>query len=733
MAKSPDRPMNSIDIDVGGTFTDLVLTLDGERTIAKCPTTPHDLSICFMNAVEEGAQICGLAMSELMPRIDIVRYSTTVALNKLIQRQGPRVGLMMTEGHEDAILIGRGAQWVDGKRVTERRNLAVQRKPLPLIERRMIVGIRERIDSAGSIIRPLDEDDVRLKLRRLIDRGARAIVVSLLWSFMKPDHEHRVKEIIREEYKEYHIGYLPVVLSSQVVAKLGEYERTMTAVLDAYLQHAMQTELSATWDKMRDQGYRGSFLMIHNSGGSGEIFKTPASRTFNGGPVAGLMGSAHFASVLGYKNVIAADMGGTSFDVGLVVESNVRNYEFRPVIDTWMVGITMLQTISIGAGGGSIASVDHRMSNQLQVGPRSAGSVPGPVCYDIGGTEPTVTDADLVLGYINPDTYFGGRMTLNKAKAERAIKEKIADPLGVNVVEAAALIRNIVDQNMASAIKREVHMRGYKPEDFVIFAFGGAGPTHAAGFKGDVRKAVVFPSAPVFCALGSSIMDIVHMYEVSRRMIFMQAITEQLVIDQAAFNETVDKLVATAKQDLLAEGLDVGSATFSLELDMLYGGQVNVKRMASPMLFIRSEADAKAVYDEFEREFSESFSPLVVNRPGGVYLDSFVVKVTVPTEKPPLTRHPLGKPDARHAMSGTRPAYWPELRDFTQTPVYSFEMLLPGNLVQGPAVIDAELTTVVVPPGQSFSIDEYGLGILETTGAAAQGRSKMTPRATARA
>jgi N-methylhydantoinase A/oxoprolinase/acetone carboxylase beta subunit len=287
MAKSPDRPMNSIDIDVGGTFTDLVLTLDGERTIAKCPTTPHDLSICFMNAVEEGAQICGLAMSELMPRIDIVRYSTTVALNRLIQRQGPRVGLMMTEGHEDAILIGRGAQWVDGKRVTERRNLAVQRKPLPLIERRMIVGIRERIDSAGSIIRPLDEDDVRLKLRRLIDRGARAIVVSLLWSFMKPDHEHRVKEIIREEYKEYHIGYLPVVLSSQVVAKLGEYERTMTAVLDAYLQHAMQTELSATWDKMRDQGYRGSFLMIHNSGGSGEIFKTPASRTFNGGPVAG--------------------------------------------------------------------------------------------------------------------------------------------------------------------------------------------------------------------------------------------------------------------------------------------------------------------------------------------------------------------------------------------------------------------------------------------------------------
>ena len=557
-------------------------------------------------------------------------------------------------------------------------------------------------------------------------------MVSLLWSFMNSENERRVKEIIREEYKEYHIGYLPVVLSSQVVAKLGEYERTMTAVLDAYLQRAMQTELSATWDKMREEGYRGSFLMVHNSGGSGDIFKTPASRTFNGGPVAGLMGSAHFASALGYNNVIAGDMGGTSFDVGLVVESNVRNYEFRPVIDTWMVGVTMLQTISIGAGGGSIASLNQLMSNQIQVGPRSAGSVPGPACYNLGGTEPTVTDADLVLGYINPETYFGGRMQLDKAKAERAIKERIATPLGISVVEAAALIRRIVDNNMASAIKREVHLRGYKPEDFVIFAFGGAGPTHVAGFKQDVPKAVVFPSSPVFCAMGSSIMDIVHMYEVSRRMIFMEAMSERMVIDHDGFNRTVESLMAAAKQDLLAEGLDPDKARYGLELDMLYGGQVNVKRMSSPLLFIRSEADAKAVYDEFEREFSESFSPLVVNRPGGVYLDSFVLRVTVPTEKPPLEHHPLGKSNSRHAMSGARQAYWPELHEFTETPVYSFEMLQPGNVVQGPAVIDAELTTVVIPPGQHFSVDQHGLGILENSGEAAS-RRKAASRATARA
>ena len=701
---------NSIDIDVGGTFTDLVLTIDGERLIAKCPTTPHDLSIGFLNAIEAGGEKVGLSVDELLPKIDIIRYSTTVALNRLLQRIGPRIGLLTTEGHEDAIIIGRGAQWTDGQRVAERRNIAVQNKPLPLIERNLILGVRERIDSSGAVLRPLDEEDLRHKLRLLMDRGARAIVVSLLWSFMNPAHEKRVREIIREEYKEYHIGFVPVVLSSSVVSKIGEYERTMTAVLDAYLQQSMQNDIGATWDKLRDKGYRGAFLMIHNSGGSADIFKTPASRTFNGGPVAGLMGSAYFAEKLGYKNVIAGDVGGTSFDVGLVVDANVRNYTFRPVIDKWMVNVTMMQTISVGAGGGSIAKVDN---GRLTVGPRSAGSMPGPACYDLGGTEPTVTDADVVLGYINPDTYYGGRMPLSKAKAERAIRDKIAKPLGIEVIEAAALIRRVIDENMAGAIKREVHMRGYHPEDFVLFAFGGAGPTHMSGLRGDVPKAVMFPAAPVFCAMGSSIMDIVHMYEQSRRMVFMQPMTEKIVIDPAVFNATVDAMIAKAKQELASEGLNVDDARYSIELDMLYGGQVNLKRASSPRLRIESDADALAIYEEFEKEFSEAFSPLVVNKPGGVFLDNFVLRVTVPTWKPEVPVYELQGADPSAAILGKRKAYWPETKEWFETTTYQFEQLQPGNLVIGPAVIEAELTTIVVPPGQKFSIEKHGLGILE--------------------
>ena len=708
--------MKAIDIDVGGTFTDLVLTWDDQRYVAKSPTTPYDLSVGFLNVLNAGADQLGRPLAEILPLVEIVRYSTTVAMNRLIERKGPRLGLITTEGHEDAILIGRGAQWTDGTRISERRNLAAQRKPAPLVERNMIVGVAERTDSAGAILRPLDEDDVRAKLRELVDKGARAIAVSLLWSFANPAHERAVRRIIREEYKGYHVGYLPVVLSHEVVGKVGEYERTMTAILDAYLQASIKFELETTWDKLRENGYRGTFLLTHNTGGSAEIFKTTASRTFNGGPVSGLMGAYHIGRALGYRNVIASDVGGTSFDVGMVVDSSIRSYEFRPIIDKWMVGISMLQTTTMGAGGGSIAWLNELLGGRLEVGPRSAGSYPGPACYDLGGTEPTVTDADVVLGYIAPDSYFGGKMPLNAAKAAEAIRSQIAEPLGVSIEEAAALIRRIVEQNMASAIKREVHLRGYHPEDFVLFAFGGGGPTHVAGYRADVPTAVIFPQAPVFSALGSSVMDIMHVYEQSGRMQFMAPATEQLVIDREAFNERVRELVDKARKDLEAEGLADREPVFSVELDMLYGGLVQVKRVSSPVLFIESDDDARRVYDDFEKEFSEAFSPHVVNKPGGVYLDGIVLKATVTTEKLDLPVHPLAEPDPGAAKTGSRSAYWPEYGERLDTPVYAFAALKPGNVVPGPAIAEMEFSTIVIPPGQQMEIDSHGLGILKNAG-----------------
>lgn len=705
--------MKSIDIDVGGTFTDLVLRNGKETIIAKAPTTHYDLSVCFINVIEEAAKRLSVSLDELLAETKVIRYSTTVAMNRLIQRNGPKLGLVTTEGHEDMVLIGRGAQWVDGTRVAERRNLARQEKPHPLIARDLIVGIKERVDSTGKVIRPLDEEDLRAKIHYLVDKGVRGFVVSLLWSFVNPEHEKRVREIIREEYKEYHVGYLPVILASDVLGKLGEYQRTMTAILDAYLQRSLQVELSSTWDKIRAKGYKGTFLLIHNSGGCAEVFKTTASRTYNGGPVAGLIGSHYLAKQLGYKNVVASDVGGTSFDIGLVVEDSVRSYEFRPIVDRWMVGITMLQTLSIGAGGGSIAWINKKLGNRLEVGPQSAGSMPGPVCYNQGGTEPTVTDADLVLGYIDPDFYYGGRMKLNKDKAFRAIKNKIADPLGISVPEAASAIKRLVEESMASAIRKEVHLRGYQPEDFVVFAFGGGGPTHAAGYKGDIDKVVVFPMSPVFCAYGSSIMDMIHIYETSKRMVFMEPVTKKVVIEQEAFNEVVRSLMDKAKQELEGDGLNAERVIFSLELDMIYGGQAHVKRTTSPKLFIESKEDAQKIYEHFEKEFAESFSPLVVNPEGGVFVENFVLRAIIPTEKVNLPLLNLEGTDPAQALKGKRDMYWDGL-GFVPSEVYDFDALKPGNIVEGPAAAEAEYTTIVIPPTMRLTIDRHGLGILET-------------------
>ena len=698
--------MNTIDIDVGGTFTDMVLNYNGKTILKKTPTTPHDLSACFLNVIEEAGKELEMGPEELLPEVDLVRYSTTVAMNRLIERKGPRLGLIATEGHEDAVLIGKGAQWVDGTRVSERRNLAPQKKPEPLISRELIVGVKERVDSFGQVIRPLDEEDVRQKVRYLVDQGVRGFVVSLLWSPVNPSHERRIKQIIREEYKEYTLGYMPVVLASDVIGRSGEYQRSMTAILDAYLFRAMQMELAAMWDRLRDYQYKGPLMMVHNSGGMAEVFKTDAVRTYSAGPVAALIGSHKLAQGLGYKNVIACDVGGTSFDIGLVVDQSVRNYDFRPILDRWMVGISMLQTMSIGAGGGSIASVNKMLGNRVEVGPQSAGAYPGPACYDQGGEEPTVTDADLVLGYLDEDYYFGGQMLLNKKKAEETIKSKIADPLGVSVEEAAMLIRKIVDQNMGTAIRKEIHLRGYDPRDFVLFAIGGGGPTHVAGYMGDVPAAVVFPYSPVFSAHGSSVMDVMHIYENSRRFVLMEPGTRKFGTNYDDFNGVVDSLIERAKKELAGEGMPVDDAVFRLELDMLYGGQVHRKRSSSPVLHVNSEADMKAIYDEFEQEFSDAFSPLVCHPDGGVYVESFVLTASIPTEVPDIPEYPVAGPDPSEALRSKRPCFWGN-GGFEETKVYDFSKLKAGNQISGPSILETEYTTLVVPPGFVCKIDEH--------------------------
>ncbi len=700
----------TIDVDIGGTFSDCLVTWGDKVAMSRAPTTGYNLSVGFMNALRDAAADLNMSLEDLVSNTELIRYSTTIAMNTLIQRTGPRLGLICTEGFEDIIPIGKGSSWADARTIKERRNIARIEKPEPLIPRDMTVGVKERVDIMGEVLRPLDDEDFLEKLRYLVDRGARGFVVSLISSFTNPVHEKRIKEIIEREYPDSYLGAMPVVLSSEICPKRLEYTRSVTTVLNTYLHESMWSQLCGLGDELRSQGYKKALMMVHNGGGMAEVFRTAAIQTFNGGPVSGLIGGAFLGKMLGYDNVVVSDMGGTSFDVGIVVKGSTRFYEFRPVIDRWWVNLSMLETKSIGAGGGSIAWVNRLVGNRLEVGPQGAGSMPGPAAYDLGGTEPTVTDADIVLGYINPDYFHGGKMRLNAEKAAAAIKEKIAQPLGIEVVEAASLIRRIVDANMGDLIRKETSLRGYDPEDFVLFAAGGAGPTHCCGYgrTAQINKFIVFPFAPWYCAFGASTMDTVHYYEQTSLIPLLAPTTMAPFTDYPKFNRVVEALKEQAVKDMTGEGFPLESIIFSLEIEAQYGGQLNTLRSSCSLLEIHSEQDVMTVYKEFENEYSEFFSPYSVYPQGGVDIFNFILRAVVPHSKPELRVYPKKEAEpAKEALKGKRPVYWPVNGDFREVPVYEQTLLEHGNIIEGPAIIEAADTTTVLEPGWNLSVDKY--------------------------
>ena len=715
------KPRASINVDIGGTFTDCLITYGDRMVFGKAPTTSYDLSKGFMQALRETVVSLDVPLEELLESTDIVRYSTTLAVNRLIERKGPRLGLFTTENFEDTLAAGRGGAWGDGIPISEMRNLPKMKKPEPVIPRHMVVGVKERIDYSGKIVRPLDEENALEKLRYLVNQGAQGFVVCLINSYANPVHEQKIRELIRRQYPECYLGSQIVVLSSDVSPRWREYPRMVATMLCAYLHRVMVDELKGMGDELRGLGYKKALMMVHNSGGMAEVFRTTALNTFNGGPTAGIVGAAYVGREQAFNNVIATDMGGTSFDVGLITESKPSFYQYHPVIDRWAVELTMLESRSIGAGGGSIARVDHLMGNRLLVGPQSAGSNPGPACYDMGGTDPTVTDADVVLGYINPDYFHGGSIKLNVEKAREAIREKVAKPLKMELEESAWLIKRVIDGLMAGEIFKETILKGHDPKEFVVFSFGGAGPTHCCGytFEAGVPKIVTFPTSPVFCALGSAVMDVIQYYETTKYVLFKQpaglggAGTGEYSTDYERFNDVVRELQRLAIRDLQGQGIPPESATFSLELEMRYGGQLNMTRVPSPRLFIKDKSDVLAIYDNFEREFIKAYSALSVFPEGGVDVSSFVLRSTFVSPKLTIPKYPAKSYKApAEAHKGKREAFWQELGGFRPTDTYDSSRLEPGNRLEGPAIIEAFDTTIVLPPGRTYEVNEYMSGVI---------------------
>ena len=710
----------TIDVDVGGTFTDCFVVRDSVIGVGKSPTTHYDVTVGFIKAVEVAAQNLGIDAEELFREVRTIRYATTVSINALIQRSGPKLGLMTTSGFEDTILIGRARQWVDGLRIDAMRNLAVIRKPEPIIPRDLIVGLHERVDCFGSILQPLDREEVLDKVQYLVDKGVNGFVVSLLWSFMNPEHETMVREIIEEEYPDIYLGSVPVLLSSEIAPKSGEYPRTMTTILNAYVHRELSEILGRLGEELRDRGYRKPLLVTHSGGGCARMSRTSAVQTYNSGPVAALMGGVHLSAPLDLNRIVVTDMGGTTFDVGLVVDGKAESYESIPVIERFRNYVPTLETRSIGAGGGTIAWFNP-IFQRMRLGPNSAGAMPGPACYDLGGEEPTVTDADVVLGYIDPEYFLGGRLELDPELAEKAIREKLANPLGISLEEAAYQVRRIIDATMGQEIFKEVALKGHDPRQFTIFALGGAGPTHCCGYAEPLGSPdiYVFPFSPVFGAFGSSSMPVLHVYELSSQVTLQEPYSGTFLWDMDLFNDTVEQLKEKAFRDMAGEGFTAEEIQFELDLEMRYGTQISTMEMRSPLLKVENEEDVQILVGAFEKEYEANFGAASAYPEGGVEVLVFRLKAKVDLPKYELTPYPEGGKDAGNAIKGTRRVYWED--GWRETDIYDYAGMGSGKVVPGPAILEAEFTTIVIPPGKEMSFDRYMIGVIRNSGTGGRG------------
>lgn len=702
-----------IGVDVGGTFTDVFVLRDGEIYRGKADTTHYDLRVGFVNATRNAVEKFDFTLESALQTADSIVYSTTIGTNALIERKGPKLGLITTKGFEDTIIVGRSRNWADGLPPEMKYDRGRAQRPEAIIPRNRIVGVQERIDNLGRVVAPVREHDVLEKVQYLVDQGVRGFVIVTLNSFMNPAHEQRIRDLIREQYPEAYLGHMPVYLSSEVSPQSGEYRRSMTVILDAYLREETEEHLLNLTQDLRDFGYRKPFFVAKNTGGVSSLSRTQALHLYGSSPSATVVGGDYIGNLIGCSNVLVCDMGGTSFDVGLVVEGRDRVYEYDPIIDRYRVQIPLVAHWSIGAGGGSIAHIDNGV---LKVGPQSAGSNPGPACYARGGEEPTVTDADVVLGYIDPDYFLGGKIRLDMERSREVIQEKIAGPLGVSLEEAAWDIKKIVDGFMGQEMYRICALiSGQDPRDFTVFALGGAGAAHATGYAdfADVRQAATFQFSSVFGAFSTLTLDLLQTYEKTVQFsVFSWNTSEYLVESIPAFNEEVSKLLDLGKKDMLEEGFDLEAVQLQLEAHMSYGQQRHSIPILSPKMFLETAEDLKELCDKFNKAYGDNFGKGAVYPEAGIEVVKLRLSAVGPLPKFQIKPVPINE-DTASAYKGTRQAYWGQDHRYVETPVYQTEKLGAGAEISGPALCESEDTVAVIPPQWRFRTDGNQVGWIE--------------------
>jgi N-methylhydantoinase A len=701
--------MKRISVDIGGTFTDCFCVWNGRYVQAKALTTHHNLAQGFNEALDQACATLQVGRDDVLSSVDSVRYATTLGTNALIERKGPQVGAIVSAGFEATIPLSRGRGYGEGLDEIAKNDLSGGTRPDPLVPQRLIRSVRERVDYRGAVLLALDEDDVRRRLRELVDAGAQALVVCLTNSVENAEHELRVQEIFLEEYPAHQLGAIPMLLSHQLSGRKGEYVRATSTIVDAFLHSTMYHALSELEQNLREHGYTRPMLVIHNSGGMAQLNSTDALQTIHSGPVAGIQASEHLAEQAGLGSVIATDMGGTSFDIGLVADGGVKHYDFMPTIERWLVSVPMIHLVTLGAGGGSIAKYD-RLHQSIAIGPESAGSDPGPACYDRGGMRPTVTDADLLLGYLDPGRYAGGHIPLNVGRAEFAIDEAFADHFDLEPVELAKLIKAEADEQMANGMGKELRTRGYQPEQFTMLAYGGNGPLHCCGIAGHlgIDKVLAPPYSSVFSALGAGNMPQLHIHERSAPIILYDATTRQLFEQFDRFNGAVEELEAKGRADLLRQGLPGGAVEHRLELDMRYGNQLVTTAVIADRTRLESVHDVLELIELFADDYGRRFGEGSQSPEAGIRITTTRVASYVEGETVEFDASlPAGEP-TRASPIASRRCHFGGVDDPVDTPVFDETALEPGLVVHGPGLVTTPTTTYLVEPNWRLQTGAHG-------------------------
>ena len=682
-----------VGVDIGGTFTDcVVIDESGKINTFKESSTPEDQSIGLYNVINKAAQFFDLSLEDFLGSAEIFAHGTTVATNTLLTGTGAKTGLILTKGFRDTLEMRRAHKdniW----------DLFLQVPP-PLVPRFLRVGVEERLDYKGDVVTPLDEAEVERICDEFEREGVTAVAICTLFSFLNDDHEKRIKEIVEKR--------LPGVFvsrSSEVLPQIREYERQSTTVANAYVGPKLTVYLTNLESKLKRDGLKKAFYVTASNGGmmTCDTAIRHASATLLSGPAAGAAGAMFFADLLKRPNMILMDMGGTSFDVTLISDGKV-SLSTEGEIAGYRVAKPMIDIHTIGAGGGSVAWIDQ--GGMLRVGPESAYSWPGPICYTRGGVKTAVTDANLLLGYLNKDYFLGGEMEVNYDKCHDLTVKNVAEPLHLSLDEAVIGVFRLVNQNMADAVKVVSVQKGYDPREFTLVSAGGACSIHACKIAEEVGStSVLVPmAASVFCALG--------MLESDIRLDHVRSFNDFIPnTDLAAFNDLIEKTEATAMEELLCEGVERERAGLLRFLDIRYVGQHHEVTVAIPNDCVINEAHMAEIAKTFHEAHERLYSYCTPDTP----LEIINLRVTAVgrVDKTGLDPMPLADEACESAIKNSRPIYFEEYNEWRDTPVYDRNKLRPGNKIAGPAVIEERITTIIVHPKWDARVDEFGNVIME--------------------